>query len=128
MSRVVDDPQFGFDLIKNELEEYVGAKLSEEPRLRKWYAFALSWADRTLAKDYTDDDGNDIAKPVDLIKVAIFEGVLAQLGLGRQARGAIRVRTGQLEEQYAEPVGLSTVSKAAITKSLALERGKKWLA
>lgn len=98
MSLLIDDTDFDFAAIQTELETYVGVTLATQPRLALWYDSIREHASIWLARDFTDDDGNDIAKP-EFVKLGLFEGVKGINVHFAKAPGAKKVKTGGLEEE-----------------------------
>jgi hypothetical protein len=105
VSLLIDDVGFDFVTIQAELEAYVGVTLAVQPRLELWYDSIREHASLWLATDFTDDDGNDVAKP-EFVKLGLFEGVKAINVQFAKAPGAKKVKTGQLEEEFFSELNL----------------------
>ena len=121
MSSVLADARFDWPRVQADIERLTGISEAQQPRLRYWYSSARQAASAWLANDFVDADGADVAKPqttVDVILLALAEGVRAQKLQQDVRPGVVSVTTGATSETYGSTSDGAAVALGAMANVL----------
>ena len=99
------------------LRDYLGASATEDPLLKTWYGPAIDWVHQKLdQRDFVDDEGADVDPP-DQVVLGVYRYVQVLRAFHRRAggnaQGVKKIKTGDREEEYADPSGVTAAYMAA---------------